>query len=108
MPGQYKPLERKKNVDLWDWYSEYKLSLGKAKTSINSYKTHLRSLEMEIQNDFENITLEQIQNINENSQSFVSGFYADCIINRKIKPKTDVMLYLIPESYRKIVQVILD
>lgn len=124
MAGQVKPLEIEKNDNLWQWYLEYKIpfaiekntKLGKdekqsivdAKLSINNYKSHLRNLENEIENDFEKITVEQIQNINTKSKSFVNGFYIDCIANRKIKPNADVILYLIPIEYRQLVQVILD
>lgn len=124
MAGQVKSLSREKNNSLWEWYLNYKLptaiqkniELGKdekkaiidAKLSVNNYKAHLRTLESEINNDFEKITIEQIQNINPKSQSFVHGFYLDCITNGNIKPCIEVILYLIPQCYRKLVQIIME
>lgn len=108
MGNQFKSLEKKNNNDLWEWYYQYRLSLNAPKTSLNSYKTHLKKLEQEIQKDFENITIDEIQNVNQKSKSFIAGFYIDCISNRKMKPCTDVILSLIPQEYKNLVQVILD
>lgn len=108
-----KNFKNQDNQKLWDeFYIKNIEELNKPKMSINQYKPVLLELEELIENKrFSTVTVSDLNKLEQIRQgkniSHARGFIMNNAIDGKIKVNKDVLSYLIPTEYKKIVELLM-
>jgi len=117
--GAFKDFKHEQNQTLWNQYFEYKQQQGteqskdpeKVKGSINQYKPSALALEKATDKRFTDITAQELDSyINSNiikNTGHVRGFLITCINNGWLAVNKDVLAYLIPIEYKKLVELLI-
>lgn len=99
------------NQNVWDQYEQLKLNNGSNVASIRQYKPAVTELEKYIDADLTQLTVTQLDEfINSNiitNTSHVRGFLITCISEGLMKVDKNVVAYLIPAEYKKLVEILI-
>lgn len=103
------------NQELWDLYYNNKINtdlqsgkdIKSIRMSVNTYKPPIRQFEEKLNGkSFADITAEDFDLI-EKGENYIKGFLINCIENDWLyEIDKEVILQLIPETYRKIAQIL--
>ena len=92
----------------------YTFREAQKRMSINQYKTIMLTLEEYIDGrSFEELTFEELSEFEktttkQNRLNHLSAFLVTCISNRLMRTSNDIILYLIPETYKGIVKIMFE
>lgn len=99
------------NQKAWDVFFNVKtVDEGKPRTSINQYKPVLLALESELDQSFDNMSVDGIKAFMEaregKNQNHLNGFMVFCVTNKLIAARKDLILYLIPKDYGVMIRML--
>jgi len=106
------------NQKLWDLFYSTKIQEAKDKSkdeakikmSLNQYKPGLLALEKLTDKQFSDITSDDIELLIKNKQGkncgHIPGFFITAITESWIGVSKDLIVYLIPKEYRKMVEIL--
>lgn len=99
------------NQNLWNLYEQEKLAEGSPQISISQYKPACLALEKFIDGTFDNITAKQLDQFIQGNMikntSHIRGFLLTVITKGFLTVSKDVLAYLIPQEYKKIVELLI-
>ena len=99
------------NQKLWDSYENGQLAAGRNITSLRQYKPAVLALEKMYNASIDSLTVDQIDSFIKSdvikNTSNIRGFLITCINEGFIHPSKDVLAYLIPVEYKKLVKLLL-
>lgn len=108
---QIKQFQFEENQKVWNQYENNQLANGRSKVSIAQYKPAALALERVTNKQFKDITAIELDSfINSDvirNTSHVRGFLISVISDNAITVGKDVLAYLIPIEYKKLVELLI-
>lgn len=99
------------NQNVWNSYFNGQLEKGRKAPSLNQYKPSVLAIEEMFNVELSELTAEQLDqfvksNVIKNT-SHIKGFLITCISEGFLEVNKDVLAYLIPVEYKKLVSLLL-